>query len=90
MTEDEAADSFDLPDECEADRVVIYESDGISPYYAVPFDLRRVHEDGTKWYDEPDDHEVTDEYFQAVKERAQIDIDDVKLRREEIETYGVL
>jgi hypothetical protein len=88
MTGPDAADSFDLPEHCTHDHVAIYPSDAPKdpPFYAVPFDLRMVHDDGTEWYDEPDTFTVTEAYREAVAERASMDISDVKLRRDELPT----
>jgi hypothetical protein len=81
MNTDPQVQAFDLPEHCEIDHVVIRESDGTNPYYAVPFIHRDTWDDGTEWLDEPAEFDVTDAYFQAVKERAEMDIDDVQLRR---------
>jgi len=88
----EQVESFDLPDECTNDHVAIYRNDAPKdpPYCAVPFYQREVREDGTTWYDEPDTFTVTDRYREAVAEAASVDLEDVKLRRDEIEEYGVI
>jgi hypothetical protein len=88
MIDADPADSFDLPEDCTHDHVVIYPTDAPKdpPFYAVPFDLREVHDDGTEWYDEPDMFTVTDQYREAVADLASMDIEDVKLRRDELPT----
>jgi len=81
---DNQIQAFDLPEHCEIDHVAIYESDGANPYYAAPFKHTDTWDDGTEVLEEPYHFEVTDAYFQAVKERAEMDIDDVKLRRDDL------
>jgi hypothetical protein len=88
MIETDPADSFDLPGDCDPDHVVIYEQEDPyqPPYYAVPFYHVDTWDDGTREMQEPDQFSVTEEYREAVAERAEMDIEDVKLRRE-IATY---
>ncbi len=81
---DNQIQAFDLPENCEIDHVVIYDDDGDGPYYAVPFNLVDTWDDGTEVLEEPYHFDVTDAYFQAVKERADMDIDDLKLRRDDL------
>jgi hypothetical protein len=89
MIDDQPIQSFDLPAECEIDHVAIYpNNDPEGPhFYAVPFILEEENEDGPDWYNEPDDFEVTDEYKNAVAERTDVDIGDIKLTRE-LEVFG--
>lgn len=84
MIETDPADSFDLPEHCTHDHVVIYESPDPyePPYYAVPFDLVDTWEDGTREMQEPDHFTVTEQYREAVADLASMDIEDVKLRRD--------
>lgn len=84
MIDDATADSFDLPEHCEHDHVVIYESPDPyePPFYAVPFDHVDTWEDGTRHMEEPDGFTVTEAYREAVADRASMDIQNVKLRRD--------
>lgn len=83
MTTKEPADSFDLPEECQHDRVVVYENDAAyePPYRAIPFDYVGDFDDHTGYFEEPEEYAVTEAYREAVAERASMDIEDVKLRQ---------
>lgn len=81
MTE-ERTDTFDLPDECQHDHVVIYENPDPyqPPYRAVPFDY--VGEgDVYGYYEEPEEYAITEAYREAVAERATVEIEEIKLRQ---------
>jgi hypothetical protein len=81
MIDRETVDTFDLPDECHHDRVVIYEdpnpADDQLPYYATPFDV--VGEVPTGYYEEPEEYHVTPAYCAAVANRAAVDVAEVRL-----------
>ncbi|MFC7135034.1 MULTISPECIES: hypothetical protein [Salinibaculum] len=83
MTESEPADSFDLPEHCVHDAVVIYENPNPyqPPYRATPFDYVGDDERGNGYFEEPEEYIITEAYREAVAERASMDIDDVRLRQ---------
>jgi len=85
----EPVQAFDLPEDLEADRVVVYPNNAAEEpaFEAVPFVLEDEYEDGRKWYNEPEEFVTTDAYREAVVERADMDRSEVRLERA-IPTYG--
>lgn len=83
MITKEPADTLDLPNECQHDRVVIYEQDDPyqPPYRAIPFEHVGDDDRGNGYFEEPEEYAVTEQYREAVAERAEVDIADVKLRQ---------
>jgi hypothetical protein len=81
MTDREPVDTFDLPDDCQHDHVLIYESDAVyePPFRAVPFEYVGDDDLHNGYYQEPEEYAVTEQYREAVAERATVDIEDVKL-----------
>lgn len=85
----EPVQSFDLPDDLEADHVVIYPNDNPdeSHFEAIPF----THTDRNgraDFYDEMDSWPTSDKYQRAIAQRADIDIKDIKLKQSSLATYG--
>jgi hypothetical protein len=86
MIDADPIQSFDLPDDCRHDHVVIYPNDAPKDphFYAVPFDYLGTDDDGDDHYEEPFTFEVTEQYREAVSERADVSIDEIKLRRDDL------
>jgi len=84
MIDSDPVQSFDLPEECELDHVAIYPNDTPEEpdFYAVPFIHEGSDSDGWDHYREPTDFEVTDRYREAVSERADVSLEEIKLTRE--------
>lgn len=77
---------FDLPDHCELDAVFIYEHDHPDEpdYIAVPLEQVPCDKKGLLQYEQPDTFDVTDDYRQAVDDRAEMHIDEIKLNHDTI------
>lgn len=91
MITDEPTDTLDLPEHCDHDHVVIYPNNAPKdpPFYAVPFDYVGDDDLGNGYYQEPEEFEVTDKYREAVAERSDVDISDVKLERDDLPTDDI-
>ena len=83
MFDAEPVQQFRLPDSLYIDKVAIYPNDAPQePHFeAIPFILKKEYDDGTSWFNEPHDFEVTDEYREAVIRRADVSADDLLLER---------